>query len=66
MTDLLHVENMRVAQAKVHEGDARWYVTTANGALVSDGYHLRGSADQKLEDIRRRAYAEAKEEENTA
>jgi len=59
MTDLVHVSNMRVAQAKVHEGDPRWYVITANSAIVSGPFDRRSHADEKLNTIRERAKDEA-------
>lgn len=61
MTDLTHVENMRVAQAKIHLGDARWYVITANHAVVGGPYDRRSRADEKLGQIREQAHIEARE-----
>jgi hypothetical protein len=59
MTDLLHVENMRVSQARIHEGIALWFVVTANGAIVSQGYPYRVEAEIALSVIRSRAREEA-------
>jgi hypothetical protein len=63
MTDLLYVDNLRVAQAKAHEGDLSWYVVNAAGAIVKGkpGW-LRIEAEIALQLIRKVAYEEAAEE----
>lgn len=45
---LQHVENMVVRQAEIDKGDTRWYVTTANGFKISDGFVARGDAELHL------------------
>lgn len=69
MTDLTYVENMRVAQAKISEGDVRWYVVNAANHVVRGPFTDNGDvtsrelADGALKNIRDRALEEAADEE---
>lgn len=51
-----HAENMRVAQSRIHAGDARYYIETANGYVVRGpflaGPEGREQAEQALEQRR--------------
>lgn len=62
MTDLQHVANMKVAQAKIHLGDVSWYVTTANNYIVRGPFLGREVAEANLLQIRQWAAEEAAEE----
>lgn len=50
---MAHVNAMQVRQAKIHLGDARYYVVTANGFVVRGPYERRKKAERSLEDLRR-------------
>ena len=60
--DLQHVEAMRVGQTKIHLGDPRWYVQTANNWVVRGPYEDKDEAVRNLQEIRDYAYEEAREE----
>ena len=47
-----HLANMRVAQAKIDEGDTKFYVTTANGHVVKGPFLERSEAEAELERLR--------------
>jgi len=64
VTDLLYVENLRVSQGKIHLGDPRWYVVNAAQQVVKGPFEKTGKAQDALEEIRRKAYAEAREEKD--
>jgi hypothetical protein len=65
--DLVYVNNLRVRQAKIGEGDTSWYVVNAAGHIVKGkGDWKRVEAEIALQLIRKVAYEEAAEEEDDA
>lgn len=59
---LNHVDAMRVSQAHIHLGRTSWFVVTANGYPVTEGYRDRKDAEAELERIRREAREEVEED----
>jgi hypothetical protein len=47
-----HLDAMRVAQSRIHKGDCRFYVQTANGHVVAGPYSERAWAEEKLDEMR--------------
>lgn len=56
-----HTDNMRVAQAHIHDGDARYYVQTANGYVVRGPFPTRETAEVALDNLRERVREELAE-----
>ena len=59
---LTHLENMTTKQARVHLGDVRWYVTTANNWVVRVPFDKRDEAKDALAEIRKQAFEEHDED----
>jgi hypothetical protein len=53
---------MTTKQARIHLGDVRWFVTSANGWVVRGPFDTREQVKDALADIRRLAYEEHDEE----
>ena len=62
MTDHVYLANMRVAQAKIHLGDVRWYVVNAANHVVKGPFEYKLRAELELQLIRHKARKEAEAE----
>lgn len=56
-----HTDAMRVSQAQIHAGDARYYIVTANGFVVRGPFPTRETAEVALENLRNRVAEELTE-----
>ena len=41
---------MQVRQSRIYHGDTKFYIETANGFIVSEGFDSRGEAEAELAD----------------
>lgn len=59
---LNYLDNLSVRQSRIHKGDVRWFVQSANGWVIRGPKDTRGEAQAELDEIRQLAWEEHEEE----